>query len=346
MRRQGKPSKSFMNSIFRNLGASRKDVLVGPGVGLDNAVVSTTMGDVLILTADPVSIIPTIELEASAWMSVHLIASDFATSGVSPQYASFTFNFPPSLGEKEARRYLSAVGRECGRLGVSIVAGHTGSYPGGGYTVIGGGTMLGFAPRGRYIDPTMARPGDDVLMTKGVAIEATATLANSFPRFLEERLGRSAVETAKRMTRDCSTVAESLAASRVGLGDDGVTSMHDATEGGVLGGLAEMAEASRSMFVIEETRIPVSRITGGVCGAFGMDPLVSLSEGTLLLTSKITRTGEVAAAIERTGARAFVIGKVEKGSGLWLAGKRRKRVSPRNDPFWRAYGKATRMGLS
>ena len=41
-----------------------------------------------------------------------------------------------------------------------------------------------------------------------------------------------------------TVVPEAVLARTFGLRDDGVTSMHDATEGGVLGGLLEVAEAS------------------------------------------------------------------------------------------------------
>jgi len=98
------------SAVFRHLGAKSDSVVVGPAIGFDNAVINAGDGRVLIVTADPVSLIPAIGARTSAWMSVNLIASDFATSGVRPQFASFTFNLPPDLSDAIAGAYLAGIG--------------------------------------------------------------------------------------------------------------------------------------------------------------------------------------------------------------------------------------------
>ena len=338
----GKVSPGFLAaSVFPRLGFRSKKVILGPGVGLDNAVLAAGGDRVLIVTTDPVSVIPSLGLRASAWLSVHLIASDYATSGLSPEFASFCYNFPPEMTDAQRATYLSGISSACRGIGVAIVAGNTGSYPGAGLTVVGGGTMFGFGLRGGYVDPTMSKPRDLVLMTKGAAIEATASLANSFPQFTEERVGRTLASRARRLLRSCSTVEDCRAAAEVGLGRSGVTSMHDATEGGVLGGLAEMAAASGNRFVIDVDRMLVSREVRSVCSAFGIDPFTSLSEGTLLVTVNPKKAGVLTLALGRAGIRSAVIGEVGKGSGVWLKERdgRRKKYDPlsRPDQYWSAY---------
>ena len=124
----GKAPDDVMKVAYRNLGAVRRGVLRGPRRGLDNAVLSLPGGKVMILTTDPVSMVPALGAKLSAWLSVHLIASDYTTSGVSPQYASFTFNFPATMADTDT--YLENVGRACREIGVSIVAGQfTASCP-------------------------------------------------------------------------------------------------------------------------------------------------------------------------------------------------------------------------
>ncbi|HEV2389577.1 MAG TPA: hypothetical protein VGS04_02520, partial [Nitrososphaerales archaeon] len=77
--RQGKVSREFLErAVFSNLGAKRSSVLVKPGHGMDNAVVSLGKRGVIIVTSDPVSVIPAIGMKESAWLSVHLLASDLA----------------------------------------------------------------------------------------------------------------------------------------------------------------------------------------------------------------------------------------------------------------------------
>jgi len=343
----GKAPDHEMQVAYRNLGARRRQVLLGPGRGLDNAVLSIPGGKVMLLTTDPVSMIPSLGPKTSAWLSVNLVASDYTASGVKPQYASFTFNFPVAMKSADRDSYLESVGKACQEIGVAIVAGHTGSYPGADFTVIGGGTMFGVAERGAYVDPSMARKGDLILMTKGAAIEATASLANSFPMFTERVLGEHIARNARALVHSCSTVKDALTAASVGLGEGKVSSMHDATEGGVLGALDEMASASEKSFVVNPHEIPVAPEVRRVCSAFGLDPLRTMGEGALILTCDRKSVSELEDSFLHEGLQLTSIGEVQAGRGLILSesGKKPKRYSPGQDEYWAAYHRATGRGL-
>lgn len=341
----GKAGVSFMrDAIFPNLGSRSPRVLVGPGRGLDNAVVALRGRDVMIATVDPISMVPSLGPELSAWLSVHLIASDYFASGTSPTFATFSYNFPRAMAGSERGGYLRAVGRECGKLGVSIIGGHTGSYPGAAFTVVGAGSMLGFARRGGFVTPAMARAGDAVLMTKHAAIEGAATLALSFPERARERVGKGLAVKAERMIRLCSTVRDSVVAAREGLGEGAVTSMHDATEGGVIGGLEEMAAASKKAFVVEEEAIPVSPAAKAVCAEFGLDPLRTLGEGALLITCSPDSVGGLKARMARARIAVAELGAVRAGRGLLLRrkGGGESLEGPVDDRYWEAYARASK----
>lgn len=344
----GKAGRDLLEDVvYRNLGAKHPEVIRGPGRGLDNAVIGLGGRRAMILTVDPISIIPSLGMKLSGWLSVHLIASDYTTSGLRPAYATFSFDFPSELSEADREGYVRAMGEECRRLGIAIVAGHTGSYPGAGFTIVGAGSMFGFGRRGSFVDPSMARSGDAILMTKQAGIETTASLALSFPRHVEEKVGRLRASRARKLIRSCSTVEDALTAAKIGLGRGGVTSMHDATEGGVMGGLEEMADASGTAFQVDQGKIPVSEDVAAVCGAFSLDPLSSLSEGTLLVTCGAERVGDVEAEFAGSGIPISRIGYVRDGSGLWVTKGDRllRRVKPRVDGYWAAYTNAMAMGL-
>jgi len=339
----GKEGPEFMGrAVYAHLGRRSDRVIVGPGWGLDNAMVAVPPNRVMIITVDPVSVIPEFGVELSAWTSVHLIASDYCTSGASPQYATFSYNFPPSMPRPDRQSYVEAIGDECRELGIAIVGGHTGSYPGGGYTVIGTGSMLGFCNEGAYVTPKMARVGDTIVLTKHPAIEAAASLALCFPSFTEQRVGSSAARKVQRMIRMCSTVKDAMAASGAGLGPDGVTSMHDATEGGVLGALEEMSHASGKRFVVDLDTIHVPTEVRSVCAAFEIDPFTSLGEGALLITCRPDVRAKVGRALSKEDIRSQAVGTVTPGSGLWLreGGRPPKGFRPAKDPYWRAYEKS------
>ncbi len=342
----GKVGRSFLTRvILQNTGAKSDSRIVGPGLGLDNAVVALDSERVMIITADPLSMIPSLGMEDSAWLTVHELASDLTTSSVKPQFAVLDYNLPPELTMESFERYVKCVSAECRRLGIAIVGGHTGKYPGCGFTIVGGGVLFGITGRDEYLTPAMARDGDVVIMTKGAAIETTAVLARTFPETVKEKLGKEAGRRAAEYLRLCSTVDDALVAASTGIRSDGVTAMHDATEGGILGGLYEFVLCCGLTLVAEAAEIHVSDESMRICRLFGLDPLVTLSEGTLIISCKKKRTSAVREALSERRIDSFVIGELKKGvPGLWVRNRGRLEnvTPPQYDPYWAAYSMAIR----
>ncbi len=344
----GKVDRDFLRRVLvRNLGASNKDVIVGPGMGLDNAIISIGHGRVMVVTADPVSIIPSVGMEDSAWLTVHEIASDLLTSGVKPQFAVLDYNLPPSLEMDEFERYVKALGKECAALGVAIVGGHTGKYPGADFSVVGGGMMMGIAGSSEYVTPGMVRTGDDIVMTKGSAIEATAVLSRAFPQKVEKELGKRVARAARGYFRLCSTVEDATVAASVGL-RSAVTSMHDATEGGVYGALYELAQSSRRTLKVDRERMLLSDVSERVCGMFGLDPMLTISEGTLIITCRPQASPEVVRRLSVKGIAAAVVGRAGQRARARLLvssrGATGEYVPPKHDPYWAAYAHGLENG--
>ena len=346
----GKVPRDFLESVvFSNLGAKRSALLVKPGHGLDNAVISLGSKRVLLVTSDPLSVIPSIGMKGSAWLSVHLLASDLTTSGVSPQFAMLDLNLPPEMSLPSVGEYLKAVGDECRKLGIAIAGGHTGRYPGSGYTVVGGGMMFGVADEDSYVTPAMARPGDVVLITKGAAVGATAILSRAFPETVSKKAGAALLRKAKGRLRDCSTVKDAQAAASVGLRVS-VTSMHDATEGGVLGGLFELSSACGLPIFVTLEKIHVPDEAAAVCRAFGLDPLTTTSEGTLLVTCRGEAVEDVQEALAKENVESYAVGRIgprSRGKGLWVSsgGSKPRPHTPGPDKYWDAYSLAVERGM-
>jgi hydrogenase expression/formation protein HypE len=352
------PPAAFERLIAPYLGDRRPEVLVGPRAGADCAVIKLSAGRVMAVTTDPLSVIPCLGMAASARLACHLLASDLWTSGLPPAYATVTFNLPPRMTDAELAEYWQAMSDEWARLEVAVVAGHTGRYPGGEGSIIGAGTLVGVGDEGRYLTPAMAAPGDRIVVTKGCAIEATAVAAHLIPARLTAALetgGMSRPEAlaagarARASLADISVVADCRAVLRVGARDRGVSAMHDATEGGVLGGLLELAKASGHDLRIERARIPLSPESRAACEAWGgIDPYWTLSEGTLVAAVRPAHVAAVLAALEGEGILAAQVGEVVTGGGrLWLtepdAGVRTL-DAPEPDPYWAAYDRAVREG--
>jgi len=337
--------KTIEKIIYTHLGKNRNGVLVGPKFGVDNTVISIGNGNVMVATCDPLSFIPELGARASARISVDLLASDLTTSGLSPQYGIFDLNLPPEMTQKVFAEYWKAFDLECKRIGLSIIGGHTGRYPGCGFTVIGGGVLFSIGKKDLYLTPEMANRGDDILLTKGAAIETTAILTRVFPASVRRAVGSKLYERARRYLEKLSTVDDALTAVSVGLHEDGVTAMHDATEGGVVSAILELADASHMGAEVDLPSIMITEESRAVCQLFHIDPLISLSEGSLVLTTNPARTSKIMSRLEKVGIPSRVIGHITSESSKAYAtstnGRRSLRY-PKFDPYWRAYATAKR----
>src|SRR3989304_640196 len=241
----GKPYRQVLaQTVFRQTGGGSSEGGRGPRPGVDCSVLRVGGDRVMIASTDPVSFIPSLGPEESAWLSVHAVASDVATSGVPPRFALFDLNLPPSFSDELLGSYWRSLHTTCKNLGISIIGGDTGRFQGGDYTVVGRATKFAVGKEGAYVTSDMARAGDDLIATKSAAIEATSILARSFPRTVEKHLGRDILGKTKGLLKKISVVEDALTASSVGLRQNGVTAMHDVTEGGVLSAVLEMADAS------------------------------------------------------------------------------------------------------
>jgi hydrogenase maturation factor len=251
-------------------------------------------------------------------------------------------NLPPEITDDDLTALWDAFHRTCVAIDVAIVTGHTARYDGCAWPMVGGAVCLASGPEDRYVTPTMARVGDRVVVTKGAAIEATALFAATFPDRLTAALGPEVVRAGDALFERMTVVPEAVIARRFGLRDDGVTSMHDATEGGVLGGLTEVASASEVGMRIDLEAIPVRPEVRAICEHAGMDPYVAISEGTLIATVVPGRAEAFLAALDAEGIEAADVGEIvtpERGTTLVTADGERALEHPGLDPFWGAFGR-------
>jgi hydrogenase maturation factor len=336
----GKIDESVFRSLVRGkFGRKDPTVLVPPMTGVDAGVVDLGGGKVLIVAEDPIFTMPRLPLEMFGRFTVHIGASDVAVMGVRPRYMTYSLLLPPETGREDIKRIVDSIHRAARELGMAIVGGHTGFYPGFAAPTIGGITVFAVARKGEYVTPAGARPGDDIVLTKGPAIETAGLLAVLREEELLGKYPPALVERAKALTRAISVVGDALAAMAAG----GVTAMHDATEGGVAGGLFEIAAASGVGMEVDERLFVYPDEVRMVCEAFGIDPVQSIAEGSLLITARSGRSAGIIARLRRKRIAASVIGKVvtnrRRRTIVRADGRVEALAVPDQDPFWPAFFK-------
>lgn len=325
--------ETFDSVIYPNLGARRDDVAVGPRHGVDFGVLDIGEQAVVVAT-DPISVLPELGWARAGRLALEIVLTDVAVSGVAPTHLAVNLTLPPSWSDEDLEAMWTGLSSHADRLGVSIVSGHTARYPGIDSSWVGGATVLGVGTHDDIVRPDGARPGDDIVVTTGPAAEITGLLATLYP----EQLGLppETVATAQERVEDISAVADARAAFDAG----GVTAMHDATEGGVAGGLVEMAGGAGVRFDIDADAMPLAPGVAAVCEAVDVDPWTVTSAGTLLMTVRSGGAAAVAEAIRTSGTPAAVVGTVTDGDGVFVDGNRLS--APDSDPSWAVFERFSR----
>lgn len=321
------PPRILEQIVFRNLGAPNSRVLIGPGIGVDNTVI-TLNGVKIIVSMDPI----TGAKENLGKIGVDVSTNDVALSGAKPEFLLVSLILPPNTDEKYIREVMRQASLEAKRLGVSIVGGHT-EYADIVENPVFVGTAIGWTRRRKIITSSGAKPGEDIVIVGEAGVEGTSILASDMGRELKERkVPPYILERARKLVKSISIVKQALIAA------DYVSAMHDPTEGGVLGGIYEICEASGTGCLVNLSSIPVRVETRIICDKLGLDPLKLISSGTLLVTVNKTNTARLIQRLESGGFKATVIGRItreKKRRGI-LDGREIVIDEPPQDELWKA----------
>jgi hydrogenase expression/formation protein HypE len=254
-----------------------------------------------VLTTDPV----TGTASDIGWLAVHVNANDVACRGARPRWFLCDLLLPEKSNAGLVNTIMKQVDKAAKQVGVAIVGGHTEVTPGLKRPIVIG-YMMGVVQRNRFVTSNGARPGDNILMTKTVGIEGTAVLAADFGQRIRLKLGAGLLRRAKNLRFSISVVHDALTAVQAG----GVRAMHDPTEGGLLQGLWELAEASGVGFRVNESRIPILTETERICSVLKVDPLRLMSSGCLLIAADKRSSPSILRNLRKRRIHANIIGTI------------------------------------
>jgi len=328
-------------------GANRSEVICGPQFGVDSAVIDLGNGEALAVSSDPLSLIPGLGMEVSAWLSIHLLVNDMLTTGFAPQYAQFVLNLPPSLSKADFQEYWKHIHALCEQHDIAITGGHTGQIEGQNSTISGGGTMFLKAPKNQILTSNHAEPGNLIVMTKQAALVSSSLLARAFPETVTSKCGQLIQQKAAKNFWQLSVKEEALLAAQTLKLNAELRAMHDVTEGGVLGALAEMATASGCGFEVDADAIPVGEEVKAVTDLFEIDPLLSIGAGSMVMALREDAWEKLDAAFKKAGISATVVGRfTEASSGQILVknGEQQSFEFDGEDPYWMAFFNALNAG--
>ncbi|MHC4184004.1 MAG: AIR synthase family protein, partial [Planctomycetota bacterium] len=303
----GKLNMEMLKDLLGRYTEVDERVVLGPGIGEDAAVID--FGEkYLVAKTDPI----TFATEEIGWYLVHINANDIACSGAVPRWLLVAILLPQEAATKDmVDKIFSQISEACRSIGVILVGGHTEVTQGLSRPIVVG-HMLGEVDKERLVTSSGGKPGDEILLPKGIAIEGVALLAREKEAYLLQRgYDKEFIERCKSFIYHpgISVLEEAVIASRT----TKVTTMHDPTEGGLAMGVAELAEASGVGAEIYLDKVKVYEECKVLCEEFSIDPLGVIASGSLLITASPENARILRKEFEKRNLDCACIGRFVKG---------------------------------
>lgn len=313
----GKLPLNILKRLLEKYSVLDKSIVVGPNIGLDAAVIE--FGNrYLLAKTDPI----TFTSEDIGLYAININANDIAAMGGAPRWFLATILLAEGKADaKMAEKIFSQLSHACKRLNICFCGGHTEITSGIDRPIVIG-QMLGEVKKNNLVTARGAQTGDALILTKGIAIEATSIMARERGKELTKKFGKAFVSRCRDFIKNPGIGV--LKDSRIAAQYAAIHAMHDPTEGGLAAGVRELAIASKRGIVVDRDAIPILPECRRLCDYFGIDPFCAIASGSLLIAVAEKDSERVVFGLKRNGIEASIIGKVvEKKRGVKIreAGK-------------------------
>lgn len=319
-------------SVLRQLKTKREEIMQGAGVGTDCAFFNLGSPQKMlacmqeaVVAAPDVSTAETIPVE----LLFGRVANNLAAGGGTLVGALVGLLLPAGTPETTVRTLIGQAENSCKIFSCQIVGGQTELSDQVSAPVM---TVTGFGvPFGEGAITGKVRAGQAIVVSKWAGLEGTAFLVASHREALLERYPAYLVEEAISFHRYHSVIPEAATAVK-----SGVCMMHDASEGGILGALWELAEGAGVGLNIDLRKIPLRQETVEVCELCNVNPYELISGGSLLM---ITENGQqLVDRLEEAGIPATILGEVTEGKARIITNEEEIRYMDRpKQDGWYAY---------
>ncbi|HBI33544.1 MAG TPA: hydrogenase expression/formation protein HypE [Candidatus Moranbacteria bacterium] len=225
--------------------------------------------------------------------------NDLAMMGAIPQGLSLSMVIEEGFSVKDLLKISQSIQKASREAGVPIVTGDTKVLPKGKIDKIEI-TTAGVGLAKKIISNSGAEIGD-VIITSGDLGEHTVALLSS--RF---NYKTKIISDSKTLNKEMQLIAKF------------VHSAKDPTRGGLAANIIEIAEKSKVKIVLKEELLPYKKETLAIAGLLGIDVLSFASEGRFIAAVSEKDAKKVLQILRKFNLEAKIIGKVEKGRGVFL----------------------------
>ncbi len=277
----GKLPPDLLHSLLQALPHTDPDLILGPGIGEDAAVIRTSAvpSRLCVLKSDPITFVT----DQIGHYALHVCVNDLAVTGARPRFYLPVILFPAGTTQSHIEDVFSQIGAACTALGIAVAGGHTEITEAVRQTVVSG-TLWGELPSGQFVTSQGASPGEVLLLTGTIPVEAVSIMARECRTELQAQ-GWSVHELERAANflfePGISILQPALRAADLQL----VTAMHDPTEGGIATAIRELTHASQVGIRLDLDVLPIPDLALRLCHALDIDPLGAIASGCLLSTA-------------------------------------------------------------
>jgi len=320
----GKLPPGFLQTLlqkYANVSGEKHGVKVGAGLARDAAVIE--LGDrLLIAKTEPITFVA----EDIGYYALHVNANDVACMGGEPKWFLATLLLPEkTTPPKLVEEIFCQLGDACKKIDVTLCGGHTEITAGIDRPIIAG-CLLGEAPLNRVFSPERIESGDTIILTKGLAVEATSIIGRAQAQVLSETFDAEFAQNCCRYLRDPGISV--LPEARLAWQEEGIHALHDPTEGGLANAIHELLLERNLGVEINRASLPLFPESKLLCEHFRLDILGLLASGALLIIGEENVCAKLQAKLQRAKITAALIGHIlPAGESRWLVdGKQRSEL--------------------
>lgn len=324
----GKVSETVLKrSILKEIKYTRPEIIHGPSLCHDCSSIKVNDGEMLVMsTKANLHAREDIEL-----ISISSVLNSLLASGAEPVGIMLTMLLPETVLESELKQMMRNFNEQAQKNNVQLIGGHT-EFTDAVNRVIINMTGVGKVSEEKYLSIANCRPGQDIVMSKSIAIEGTYLLALANKEVLSTRFNQSFIRKVIDFRNNLSIINEAAVAIK-----HGVTAMHDLTTGGIFGALWEIGTGAKVGLEADLKSINVEQETIEICEYLNLNPYQLISGGSLLM---VTDDGKgLVKKLNQNNISASVIGKITKGNDRVLVNDDEIRFlePPNKDEILKAY---------
>jgi len=296
------PENILERTVFKQLNVKRKEVLIGPGIGIDCSLIEFDPDELCVVSSDPI----TATVEDIGSLAVYITSNDLASAGAEPIGIMLTVLLPPNFSENNLKKIIQDVDKICKDFNIEVIGGHTEVTNAVNQPILSV-TGIGKIKKKEIQNMKGPKVGQEIIMTKHIALEGTSIIAKAKEEELKNYYNHDFIDKAKTFNKYISIIPESKIAMEYE-----VSYMHDVTEGGIFGALWELSSINNVGIEVYLNKIPIRQETVEICEYYNLNPYKLISSGSLLITTNQGK--ELVEALKNKGIEANVIGKVTKGN--------------------------------